>query len=59
MNPQNKQSITKHKAVWGPKRTVSALLVALTCMAPNFAAAKTHSHEAAHKTPGVPSAAAK
>ena len=28
-------------------------------MAPNFAAAKTHSHEGPHKNPGVPGAAAK
>ena len=59
MNPTNRQSFGRHKAVWGPKRTIPALLLALTCMAPNFAAAKTHSHEAARKTPGVPGAAAK
>src|SRR3954464_10623921 len=52
------QSI-RRKAVWGPKRSVSAFLVAITCMAPNFAAAKTHSHEAPHKTAGVPGSAAK
>src|SRR4051812_36252910 len=49
----------RRKAVWGPKRTVSAFLVAMTCMAPNFAAAKTHSHEAPHKKAGVPGSAAK
>src|SRR4051794_27105892 len=53
------QSVTRRKAVWGPKRSVSAFLVAITCMAPNFAAAKTHSHEAPHKTAGVPGSAAK
>src|SRR5215212_9326334 len=44
----------RHKAVWGPKRNTSALLVALACMAPNFAAAKTHSQQPATKTAGVP-----
>src|SRR5580765_7332935 len=58
MTPYN-PSTHRKKAVWGPKRTVSALLMAFACMAPNFAAAKTHSHEAAHKTAGVPGSAAK
>ena len=59
MNPTHRQSINRHKAVWGPKRTIPALLLAFTCMAPNFAAAKTHSHEASQKKPGVPGQAAK
>src|SRR3954463_15785686 len=59
MTPTHHSSTSRRKAVWGPRRTISALLLAFTCMAPNFAAAKTHSHEAPHKTPGAPGAAAK
>ena len=54
-----RQSVNRHKAVWGPKRAIPALLLAFSCMAPNFAAAKTHSHEASRKTAGVPGRAAK
>ena len=46
------------KAVWGPKRTVSALLFTFVCLAPNTAAAKDHS-EGAKNTPGVKSASVK
>jgi len=59
MNSFSSQSPGRHKAVWGPKRTVSALLIAFTCMAPNFAAAKTHSHEGQRKKAGVPGKLAK
>ena len=52
-------SPNRHKAVWGPKRTASAILVALMCMAPTFAAAKEHSREAAHKKAGAPSQSVK
>ena len=54
MNSFHSQSPGRHKAVWGPKRTVSALLIAFTCLAPNYAAAKTHRHEGPHKKAGVP-----
>ena len=53
------QTPNRQKAVWGPKRTISVLLAALVCLAPNFAAAKTHSHEGAKKTAGAPGQAAK
>ena len=59
MNPPYRQSPDRHKAVWGPKRTVSALLVAIACIAPNLAAANPHSHEGPKKTAGVRSASAK
>jgi serine protease AprX len=59
MIPSQPQSPVRRKAVWGPKRTVSALFVALALLVPNFAVAKTHSHEAKHKNPGVPSSLAK
>jgi serine protease AprX len=59
MTPTYIPSSTRRKAVWGPKRTVSALLLAFTCMAPNFAAASTHAHEGSRKKAGVPGAAAK
>src|SRR3954464_14011385 len=59
MTPTYHPSNSRRKAVWGPRRTISGLLLAFTCMAPNFAAAKTHSHEGPHKNPGVPGAAAK
>ena len=58
-HPTDRYSLSRHKAVWGLKRTVSAILVALTCMAPNVAAAKTHSHEAARKKAGAPSQSVK
>jgi hypothetical protein len=44
----------RHKAVWGPKRLVSALLVAVACLAPNAADAKTHYRHAHRKKPGEP-----
>src|SRR5580765_94136 len=44
----------RHKAVWGPKRLVSALLVAVACMAPNAADAKTHYRHAHRRKPGEP-----
>ena len=59
MTIAHRHSPGRHKAVWGPKRTASALLVALTCLAPNVAAAKTHSHEAARKKAGAPSQSVK
>src|SRR4051812_48265958 len=59
MTPTYHPSNSRRKAVWGPRRTISGLLLAFTCMAPNFAAAKTHFHEGPHKKPGVPGAAAK
>src|SRR5471030_308091 len=59
MNRISRLSSSRQKAVWGPKRTASVLLVFLACMAPNFAAAKTHSHEAARKTAGVPGSVAR
>jgi serine protease AprX len=54
MTPSYSQSPGRHKAVWGPKRTVSALLLAVACMAPNVASAKTHFHHADRKKPGQP-----
>jgi serine protease AprX len=45
-------SPTRRKAVWGPNRTVSALLITLACLAPTLAFAKPHSA----KRPGVPGA---
>ena len=45
MNLSNVPSVSRHKAVWGPKRTGAALLAALSCFAPNLAVAKSHSHE--------------
>src|SRR3954453_23347358 len=44
----------RHKAVWGPKRMVSALLLVIACMAPNGANAKTHTRHAEPKKPGEP-----
>jgi serine protease AprX len=44
----------RQKAVWGPKRTASFLLVALACLTPNYAAARTHSHEGQKKKAGAP-----
>src|SRR5476651_1448458 len=43
MNPMNPRSSNRSKAVWGPKRTVSALLLlAFTCIAPSAMAADRH-----------------
>src|SRR5471032_2643285 len=45
MNPMNPRSSNRSKAVWGPKRTVSALLLlAFTCIAPSAMAAATGRH---------------
>ena len=49
----------RSKAVWGPKRILLALLLAIACLAPSTAIAKPNSHAAAKKTPGVPSASVK
>jgi serine protease AprX len=49
----------RHKAVWGPKRTVSLLLLAVACLSPNAAEAKTHAHQGAKKQAGVPGKVAK
>src|SRR5471032_1190189 len=54
MSPTYRPSLSRHKAVWGPKRTVSVLLAAFVCLVPSFAAAKTHSHEGTKKTAGAP-----
>src|SRR2546423_14502862 len=48
-------SITRQKAVWGPKATIAALLLA-TCLAPITATAGPHKRQADKKKPGVPSA---
>ena len=45
---------SRSKAVWGPKRILPALLLAISCLVPTTAIAKPHSHEGAKKTPGVP-----
>src|SRR5829696_6266953 len=47
------------KAVWGPRRTASALLLALTCLAPVAAAAGPNARAGVKKNPGVPSASVK
>ena len=44
----------RRKAVWGPKRTASALLLAFACAAPSLAFAKTHRHEPPRKVIGAP-----
>jgi serine protease AprX len=53
------QFISRKKAVWGPKRTVSVLLVALALLVPGVASAKAHAHEAAKKKAGAPSQSVK
>jgi len=45
----------RRKAVWGPKRTASALIVTLTCLAPTMAFARQHDREGARKKAGAPS----
>ena len=45
----------RRKAVWGPKRTVLALLLILACMAPTLAFAKPHYREGTRKKAGAPS----
>src|SRR5215218_4159813 len=47
-------SLGRRKAVWGPKRIASALLVTLACWAPSTTFAKPHPREAARKLPAVP-----
>ena len=59
MNPSHFLSVPRHKAVWGPKRTASALLVAVACLAPTVAAANPHAHAAQKKIAGAPSASVK
>jgi serine protease AprX len=54
MNLAQTQSPLRRKAVWGPKRTVSALLLALTCAAPSAAFANTHTRHYERKKPGEP-----
>jgi serine protease AprX len=49
----------RRKAVWGPKRIASALLITVACLAPNTVAAAQHSHEGAKKKAGVPSQSVK
>jgi hypothetical protein len=55
MNLSLIHNCSRRKAVWGPKRTASALLLAFACLAPSTAVAKPHhhSHEGAKKKPGV------
>ena len=55
MNPTLIHHCSRRKAVWGPKRTASALLLAFACLAPSTAVAKPHQHsrQAAGKKPGV------
>jgi serine protease AprX len=52
-------AIPRQKAVWGLKRIIVTAALLLVGLAPNFAAAKTHSHEAARKQAGVPGSVAK
>jgi serine protease AprX len=59
MNPNVCLNPVRRKAVWGPKRTASALLVTLACLAPNTAAAKQHAQEGARKKAGVQSESVK
>ena len=49
----------RRKAVWGPKRIASALLVTLACWAPSTTFAKPHNREGARKPSGVRSARVK
>jgi serine protease AprX len=59
MNPYHCLNPVRRKAVWGPKRLASALLVTLACAAPNTAAAAQHYQEGARKKAGVPSESVK
>jgi serine protease AprX len=54
MISSHSQSPGRPKAVWGPKRTISALLVAIACVAPGVADAKTHVRHAHRKKAGEP-----
>src|SRR5262245_4768256 len=49
----------RNKAVWGPKRIASALLVTLACWAPSTTFAKPHYREGVRKASGVRSARVK
>src|SRR2546423_1384078 len=65
MNPSS-QSL-RHKAVWGPKRTASAFLIAFTCIAPSAMAAgrgtpapkAKHARVAKHGKAGAPNSNAR
>ena len=59
MNPLPCHSLSRRKAVWGPKRIASALLVTLACWAPSTTFAKPHNREGARKQSGVRSARVK
>jgi hypothetical protein len=59
MNPLPCHSLSRRKAVWGPKRIASALLVTLACWAPSTTFAKPHHREGARKQSGVRSARVK
>src|SRR5476649_933277 len=56
MNPMNPRSSNRSKAVWGPKRTVSALLLlAFTCIAPSaMAATGRHARQGKKAVAGRP-----
>ena len=49
----------RRKAVWGPKRALPVLLLAIACLAPSSAIAEPHSHAVAKKTPGAPGSSVK
>jgi serine protease AprX len=53
MNPLPCHSVSRRKAVWGPKRTALALLVTLAFGAPSATFAKEHSRDGGRKAPGV------
>jgi serine protease AprX len=55
MKPHSYSHTIRRKAVWGPKRVASALLLAVACLVPTAAAAAQHGQQAAKKQPGVPS----
>src|SRR6185295_11201182 len=59
MNPMIYHHFCRRKAVWGPKRTASALLFAFFCLAPNTAVAKAHQYQGAKKQSGVKNASVK
>jgi serine protease AprX len=54
MTSSYSESPGRRKAVWGPKRIISALLIAIACLAPAVADAKTHFGHAHSKKPGQP-----
>lgn len=47
-------SAVRHKAVWGPKRLVSALLVAVAVASPNIASANGRHRHFDRRKPGQP-----